>query len=64
MNPWLVSRVVSFALGAYLRRRDERGPTKGVIDRQHLTPLQITYSLLFAYLFCAAYTALDLYLGP
>ena len=64
MNPWLVSGVVSFALGAYLRRRDERGPTKGVIDRRRLTPLQITYSLLFAYPFCAVYTALDLYLGP
>ncbi|WP_223639015.1 hypothetical protein [Corallococcus sp. EGB] len=64
MNAWLMSGVVSLALGAYLRRRDERGPTGGVIDRWHLTPLQLAYSLLLAYPFCAAYTALDLYLGP
>ncbi|MBN9682112.1 MULTISPECIES: hypothetical protein [unclassified Corallococcus] len=56
--------VVSFALGAYLRRRAERGPSKGVIDRRHLTPLRITYSLLFAYPFRATYTSLALSLGP
>lgn len=64
MNAWLISWVVSFALGAYLRHRDERGPTQGVINRRRLTPLQITYGLLLAYPFCAAYTALDLHLGP
>ncbi len=64
MNAWLMSGVASFALGAYLRRRDERGPIGGVIDRRRLTPLQVAYSLLLAYPFCAAYTALDLYRGP
>ncbi|RKH59518.1 hypothetical protein D7X55_19565 [Corallococcus sp. AB049A] len=63
MNAWVVSGAVSFALGAYLRRRDARGPSGGVIDRRRLTPLQITYSLLLAYPFCAAYVALDLSLG-
>ncbi|WP_158616629.1 hypothetical protein [Corallococcus sp. CA054B] len=46
-----------FALGTSLRRWDDRGPTKGVIERRHLTPPRLTYSL-------AAYTALGLYLGP
>ncbi|RKG99899.1 hypothetical protein D7X32_25195 [Corallococcus carmarthensis] len=59
-----MSGVVSFAPGASLRRRDERGPSEGVIDRRRLTPLRITYSLLLAYPFCAADTALDLSLGP
>ncbi|WP_147445650.1 hypothetical protein [Corallococcus aberystwythensis] len=54
----------AFALGAYLRRRDVHGPTRGGIDRRRLTPLQIAYSLLLAYPFCAAYAALDLSLGP
>ncbi|MBN8230834.1 hypothetical protein JYK02_25285 [Corallococcus macrosporus] len=63
MNPWLVSGLVSLVLGVYLRRWDEHGPTGGVIDRRRLTPLQITYSVLLAYPFCAAYVALDLHLG-
>lgn len=63
MNAWVVSGAVSFALGAYLRRRDARSPSGGVIDRRRLTPLQIAYSLLLAYPFCAAYVALDLSLG-
>ncbi|QAT88551.1 hypothetical protein EJ065_7026 [Corallococcus coralloides] len=37
---------MSPALGLYLRRRDVRGPTKGVIHRHRPTLLQITYGLL------------------
>ncbi|WP_147469409.1 hypothetical protein [Corallococcus sp. AB045] len=50
--------VVSLALGAYLRRRDVRGPTKGVINRHRPTPLHITYGPLFAHPFCVFYIAL------
>jgi hypothetical protein len=64
MNAWVLSAIASFAVGAWLRRRDERGPTGGVIDRRRLTPLQITYSLLLAYPFCAAYAALELHFSP
>jgi hypothetical protein len=64
MNLWVLSAVASFAVGAWLRRRDERGPTGGGVDRRRLTPLQVTYGLLLAYPFCAAYAALDLRFGP
>lgn len=64
MNVWLVTGVLSFAVGGWLRRRDVRGPTGGVIDRRHLTPPQLAYSLLFAYPFCVAYAALESAFNP
>ncbi|WP_434301663.1 hypothetical protein [Corallococcus exiguus] len=58
MTTWIVSGVVSLTLGLYLRRRDERGPTKGVINTHCPTLQQVTYGLLFVHPICVLYTLL------
>lgn len=63
MTGWIISGLVAFGLGLFLREKDRQSPTRGEIDNKKLMPLQILYSCLLAYPLCLLVVFLHLSLS-
>ncbi len=59
MTLLVISSLLSFALGAWIRHLDIVKKKNTEIDKKKLTPFQIIYSVCFAYPFCAFYLWLE-----
>jgi hypothetical protein len=55
----VISSLAIFAVGAWVRHIDVVKKKNAQIDRRKLTPLQIIYSVCFAYPFCVFYLWLE-----
>lgn len=62
MNNFLIaSSIASLGLGFFLRRYERRHYGKVEQNPKRLTALQVAYSVLLAYPFCALYAWVDLH---